>query len=38
MAEPARENVEVQVVAAPAIEKRIFVIRERQVMLDQELG
>jgi hypothetical protein len=29
---------EVQVVAAPAIEKRIFVIRERQVMLDEDLA
>lgn len=27
-----------QVVAAPAIEKRIFVIRERQVMLDEDLA
>jgi len=30
------ENAEVQVVAAPAIEKRIFVVRERQVMLDED--
>lgn len=28
----------VQVVAAPAIEKRIFVVRERQVMLDEDLA
>lgn len=32
------ERAEVQVVAAPAIEKRIFVIRERQVMLDEDLA
>ena len=34
----AGEKAEVQVVAAPAIEKRIFVIRERQVMLDEDLA
>jgi len=38
MAELAGENVEVQIVAAPAIEKRIFVVRERQVMLDEDLA
>jgi hypothetical protein len=38
MAGPAEEMVEVQVVAAPAIEKRIFVIRKRQVMLDEDLA
>ena len=29
---------ELQVVAAPTIEKRIFVVRERQVMLDEDLA
>ena len=38
MADPAGTRAEVQVVAAPAIEKRIFVIRERQVMLDEDLA
>ena len=38
MADPAESKAEVQVVAAPAIEKRIFVIRERQVMLDEDLA
>jgi hypothetical protein len=37
MAKPA-ENSALQVVAAPAIETRIFVVRERQVMLDQDLA
>lgn len=38
MADSAGEKAELQVVAAPAIEKRIFVIRERQVMLDENLA
>lgn len=38
MAESAGHNPELQVVAAPAIEKRIFVVRERQVMLDEDLA
>jgi hypothetical protein len=38
MADSAGEKAGVQVVAAPAIEKRIFVIRERQVMLDEDLA
>lgn len=38
MTDPAGERAEVQVVAAPAIEKRIFVIRGRQVMLDEDLA
>jgi ORF6N domain len=29
---------ELQVVAAPSIEKRIFVVRDRQVMLDEDLA
>jgi hypothetical protein len=32
------EKAELQVVPAPAIERRIFVIRERQVMLDEDLA
>ncbi len=38
MADSAAEKADLQVVAAPAIEKRIFVIRERQVMLDEDLA
>ncbi len=38
MADLAAEKTELQVVASPAIEKRIFVIRERQVMLDEDLA
>jgi hypothetical protein len=38
MADPAEEKAELQVVAAQAIEKRIFVVRERQVMLDEDLA
>jgi hypothetical protein len=38
MAESARERVSLQLVAAPAIEKRIFVVRGRQVMLDEDLA
>ena len=38
MADSAGGTAELQVVAAPAIEKRIFVIRERQVMLDEDLA
>jgi hypothetical protein len=38
MADPARDQTELQVVAAPTIEKRIFVIRDRQVMLDEDLA
>jgi len=38
MSNLAVEKAEVQVVAAPAIEKRIFVVRERQVMLDEDLA
>jgi hypothetical protein len=32
------EKTELQVVTSPMIEKRIFVIRERQVMLDEDLA
>jgi hypothetical protein len=38
MANLAGEKTELQVVATPAIEKRIFVFRERQVMLDEDLA
>lgn len=38
MVESAGEDADVQVVAAPAIEKRIFAVRERQVMLDEDLA
>jgi hypothetical protein len=38
MAHSAAGKTELQVVAAPAIEKRIFVVRERQVMLDEDLA
>jgi len=38
VADSAGGKAEVEVVAAPAIEKRIFVVRERQVMLDEDLA
>jgi DNA-binding transcriptional MerR regulator len=38
MAEPKEKAASPEVIAAPAIEKRIFVIRERQVMLDEDLA
>jgi hypothetical protein len=38
MVNAARETAGLQVVPAPAIEKRIFVIRDRQVMLDEDLA
>jgi ORF6N domain len=38
MASSAEENANAQFVPAPTIEKRIFVIRERQVMLDEDLA
>jgi hypothetical protein len=38
MANPAGEKAELQVVASQAIERRIFVVRERQVMLDEDLA
>lgn len=38
MSDSAVEKTELQVVTAPAIEKRIFVIRGRQVMLDEDLA
>jgi hypothetical protein len=38
MAESIGEMAELQVVAAQTIKKRIFVVRERQVMLDEDLA
>ncbi len=38
MPDSAGDKAGLQVVVAPAIEKRIFVIRERQVMLDEDLA
>jgi hypothetical protein len=38
MAGPTGEKAEIQVVPASAVEKRIYVIRERQVMLDEDLA
>jgi len=32
------EKTSLELIAAPAIEKRIFVVRERQVMLDEDLA
>ena len=38
MAKAAGKDSALQAVAAPAIERRIFVVRERQVMLDEDLA
>lgn len=38
MADLAAEKTELQVASAPAIEKRIYLIRGRQVMLDEDLA
>jgi hypothetical protein len=38
MAKSKERPVSLGLIAAPAIEKRIFVIRERQVMLDEDLA
>jgi phage regulator Rha-like protein len=38
MAEPKEKTESLELVVAPAIEKRIFVIRGRQVMLDEDLA
>ncbi len=38
MADSAKEKAELRVVAAPTIEKRILVVRDRQVMLDEDLA
>jgi ORF6N domain len=38
MAQATEKTDSLELVAAPAIEKRIFVVRERQVMLDEDLA
>jgi ORF6N domain len=38
MAESKEKAVSLELIATPALEKRIFVIRERQVMLDEDLA
>ena len=38
VADPTRRKASLQVIAAPVIEKRILVVRERQVMLDEDLA
>lgn len=38
MANSTAEKTEIELIGATAIEKRIFVIRERQVMLDEDLA
>lgn len=38
MAQATEKTGSLELVAAPAIEKRIFVVRERQVMLDEDLA
>ena len=38
MAGSPEKTASLELVAAPAIEKRIFVVRERQVMLDEDLA
>jgi ORF6N domain len=38
MAEPKEKTASLELIAVPAIEKRILVVRERQVMLDEDLA
>jgi hypothetical protein len=38
MADSVGKKASLELIAAPAIEKRIFVVRERQVMLDEDLA
>jgi hypothetical protein len=38
MIDPAKTGTSLQLIAAPAIEKRILVVRKRQVMLDEDLA
>jgi hypothetical protein len=38
MAEPTEKAAPLELIAAPAIEQRIFVVRGRQVMLDEDLA
>jgi len=38
MADSSEKKTSLELIAAPAVEKRIFVVRERQVMLDEDLA
>jgi len=38
MAEPKQSEAPLELIAAPAIERRILVVRDRQVMLDEDLA
>ena len=38
MADSTEKTTPLELIATPAIEKRIFVVRERQVMLDEDLA
>jgi hypothetical protein len=38
MADSAGKTAALELIVAPAIEKRILVVRERQVMLDEDLA
>lgn len=38
MPDPAGNTASLELIAAPAIEKRILVVRERQVLLDEDLA
>lgn len=38
MAHATEENDSLELIATPAIKKRIFVVRGRQVMLDEDLA
>jgi hypothetical protein len=38
MADREQRNASVGLVATPVVEQRIYVIRERQVMLDEDLA
>lgn len=38
MVDSVGKTASLELIAAPAIEKRIFVVRERQVMLDEDLA
>lgn len=38
MADSAGEMASLELISTPAIERRIFVVRERQVMLDEDLA
>ena len=38
MADSAQKEAAVELIAAPAIEKQILVVRKQQVMLDEDLA